>query len=364
MIKNEVEEYIIEQFTIEKDKFNEFSKLITEAFLSDETALSEGASIAFTEDTFNIVYGAPSYDKELFIRAIHKPSGKMVGFLGGIPRNLSINGEIYRFAIPSWLSVHSKHQKKGLAKSMGVKLLEIGYTKGFDGGFSLHEPEQHGIDVSKSVSKEMNLPLKRVVTLTKFVIKSFDVDKISEVVKLRWYEKLIFKFYQNFKVIKNDKIRQYRDSDIPHMFEIIEEQVERNQISIVPEYDDFEWLVKNPKVNCVVHEDDNGKVKGFMLAWEFFLAGMGNRQLFGWLDMVHIHRLSLKEAGNLANFLCQMSKERGWNGLQTPYIPYFDMKPLKKAHFFFFGKKINLDVFNMNNVPLPEKVDSFYFDWR
>ncbi len=113
-----------------------------------------------------------------------------------------------------------------------------------------------------------------------------------------------------------------------------------------------------------IGKDDNGKVKGFMLAWEFILAGMGNRLPFGWLDMVHIHRLTTKEAGDLANYLCQTSEEHGWYGLQTPYIPYFDMKPLKDAKFFFFDKKINLDFFNMNNVPIPEKVETVYFDWR
>ena len=357
-------DYLIEQFAIEKESFEEFSKLITQAFLSDETALLEGASIAFSEDTFNIMYGAPSIDKDTFIRAIHKPTGQLVGFLGAIPRKLSIDGKIYKFSVPSWLSVHSKHQKKGLAKGMGNKLFEVGIEKGYDGGFSLHEPEQHGIDVSSAVARDMKIKFQRIVTLNKFVIKAFDVNKTATVVRLRWYEKLVFKLFQKVKTIKSEKIRTFQDKDIPEMFKIIQEQVERNQISIVPELEDLKWMLKNPKVNCVVHEDDEGKVEGFMLAWEFILAGMGNKIPFGWFDMVHIHRLTNKEAGNLAYYLCQKSKERGWYGLQTPYIPYFDMKALKKAKFFFFGKKINLDVFNLTDVEIPENVESFYFDWR
>ncbi len=358
------EEYIIEQFTIEKEKFDEFSKLITQAFLSDEFASTEGATVAFSEDTFNIMYGAPSIDKDLFIRAIHKPSGKLVGFLGSIPRNLSVQGKVYKFAIPSWLCVHSDHQRKGLAKRMGTKLWEIGLTSDYDGAFSFHEPAHHGIDVSTSVSRDMKIPFQRVFTLTQFVIKAFDVNKVATVVKLRWYEKLVFKFFQKFKTIDSERIRNHQKKDIPDMFEIIQEQVERNQLSIVPELEDFKWMLNNPHVNCVVHEDVNGKVQGFMLAWKFILAGFGNTVPFGWLDMVHIHRLNVKEASNLANYLCQTSKERGWLGLQTPFLPYFDMKPLKKAKFFFFGKKINMDLFNLKNVPIPEEIESFYFDWR
>jgi len=358
------EEYVIEQFTIEKEKFGEFSKLITQVFINDENALVEGASIAFSEETFNIMYGAPSIDKDLFVRAIHKPTGQFVGFLGSIPRNLSIMGKVYKFAIPSWLCVHSQHQKKGLAKSMGKKLFEIGLANDYDGGFSLHEPEQHGIDVSTSVSRENKIPFQRVVTLTKFVIKAFDVEKVATVVKLRWYEKLVFKLYQKIKIINSDQIRQYQEKDIPEMFKIIQEQVKRNQLAIVPELEDLKWMLKNPNVNCVVHEDNEGKTKGFMLAWGFYLAGFRNKIPFGWLDMIHIHRLNNEEASNLANYLSQTSRERGWYGLQTPYIPYFDMKPLKKAKFFFFSKKINLDLFNLKNVPIPEEIESFYFDWR
>ncbi|MHA1551740.1 MAG: GNAT family N-acetyltransferase [Candidatus Heimdallarchaeaceae archaeon] len=361
---NDNSDYIIEQFTIEKENFDELAKLITQAFLSDETAIQEGASIAFSEATFNMMYGAPSIDKDLFIKATHKPTGQIVGFLGGIPRKLSILGKIYKFAIPSWLSVHSQHQRKGLALGMGKKLFEIGNNLGYDGAFSFHEPQQHGLDVSSAVVRDLKIPFQRVVELTQFVIKAFNVNEVSKVVRLRWYEKLVFKMFQKYKKIDSELIRKYQEKDIQDMFEIIQEQVSRNDISIVPELADLKWTLSNPGVNCVVHEDGNGKVKGFMLAWEFILAGMGNKLPFGWLDMVHIHRLTTKEAGDLANYLCQTSEEHGWYGLQTPYIPYFDMKPLKDAKFFFFGKKINLDLFNMNNVPLPEKVETVYFDWR
>ncbi len=357
-------DYIIEQFRLEEDNFDTLAELITSAFLSDETAIQEGASIAFSNQTFRTVYGAPSIDRDLFVRSIHKPTGQIVGFIGAIPRKLSIEGKEYKFAVPSWLSVHSDHQKKGLAKAMGKILFEKGMEKGYDGAFSLHEPEQHGIDVSSAVSREKNIRFHRVVTLTKFVIKAYDVDKVSTVVRLRWYEKMVFRFFQKIKKVRSDRVRLFEEKDIVEMFEIIQEQVRRNQVSIVPEMEDLKWMLENPNVVCVVHEDKDGKVNGFMLAWEFLLAGMGNKIPYGWLDMVHIHQLNHVEGSNLANFLCQVTKERGWYGLQTPYIPYFDMQPLKKAKFFFFAKKINLDVFNMRNVEFPEKVESFYFDWR
>ena len=59
---------------------------------------------------------------------------------------MSINGKEYKFAIPAWLCVHPAHQRQGLAKKMAQKLLEIAKREGNEGGYTLHEPKQHGVD--------------------------------------------------------------------------------------------------------------------------------------------------------------------------------------------------------------------------
>ena len=334
------------------------------AFLADEEAAKEGAVLIFTEDTFNIMFGAPSANKELFVRAIDKTTNEVVGFLGSIPRKLSIEGKRYNFIIPAWLAVHWKHQKKGLAKAMGKKMLEIGLEAGYEGGFALHEPEQHGVDTSRAVAREMGFLLERLVRIKQFVIRIFDVEKVATVVKLRWFERFFFSFKQKVKAVKSSQVRIYESKDLDQIYKLIEKLVERDQISIVPDYQDVKWMLENPKVICAVHEDKQGKIDGFAIVWEFLLAGFGNKHPFGWLDAVHTYQLSVQEATELANFLCLAAKKRGWIGIQTPYIPYFDAKPFKKANFVFFRKKLNLDIFNPKNIPLPKRVRSFYFDWR
>ncbi|MHA1400870.1 MAG: hypothetical protein ACTSQE_11040 [Candidatus Heimdallarchaeaceae archaeon] len=94
------------------------------------------------------------------------------------------------------------------------------------------------------------------------------------------------------------------------------------------------------------------------------LAGFGNAIPFGWLDIVHIYNLNNKESRDLSVFFTSISKAKGWKGIQTPYIPYFRSKPLKKANFIFFPKKLSLDMLLLKDVPVPEKVESIYFDWR
>jgi len=357
-------DYRIEQFTLEEKDFEQFAQLISTAFLADEAAQKEGASIIFSAQTFRTIFGAPGINRDLFVRAIYKPTNEIVGFLGTINKGLSINGKIYKTAIPSWLCVHPRHQQRGLAKAMGKKMLELGLAAGYEAGFSFHEPEQHGIDSSQAVARETNTPLVRLVSLKKYVIRVFDTEAIAQVVKVKWFEKMVFKWKEKVGTVETTKARLYRSEDFEQLYTLTKELVEKSEISIVPAYDDLKWMLTNPNVLCVVYEDNSKSIKGYILAWEFLLAGFGKKVPFGWLDTVHAYNLTKQEVKDLANFLCQEAIKRGWKGLQTPYIPYFNAKPFIKANFIFFGKKLGIDLFNWSNIEIPRKTKSMYFYWR
>ncbi len=358
------EDYVIEQFTLEDSDIKEIAELITGAFLADEVAQDEGAVLVFTEQTFRTIFGAPGTVRDLFVRARHKATNEIVGFLGTINKNLSIAGKKYKTAIPSWLAVHKNHQRKGLAKAMGKKMLELGKALGYEAGFSFHEPEQHGIDASTAVARETNTPIHRLVSLDKFVIRVFDTEAVASAVKLKWFEKLYFRLKEKVGKVNSTQVRNYEPKDFDQFFDLTMDLVNKSHISIVPEYEDLKWMLTNPNVLCVVHENLQGKIDGYILAWEFVLAGFGNQVPFGWLDTVHAYNLSGNEVKNLANFMSEEAIKLGWKGLQTPYIPYFDAKPFIKANFIFFDKKVGIDLFNWSNIPIPEKNDSMFFYWR
>jgi len=357
-------EYVIEQFTLKDKDFGDFANLITSAFLADGAAQEEGATIVFNENTFRMMFGAPSVDRNLFVKATYKKTNEIVGFLGAIPRELKVVDKKYKFVIPSWLCVHSDHQRNGLATALGEKLFSLCIEAKYQGCFSLFEPKQHGKDVSRIVAENKNITIKRIISTDKFVIRVIDAEKISQVVKIKWFEKLVFKILQKIPNVKSKHVRFHNDSDADRMFDLLMEHVERNQLSIVPNKKDFLWVLGQPNINCTVYTDSNDEVKGFILAWEFNLAGFGLHYPCGWLDMVHIHGLTSKESKKLAHFLSDTSKKRGWIALQTPYIPYFDPKPLKKAKFIFFPQTLSLDMMLVEEIDIPEKVESFYFDWR
>ncbi len=361
----ENEFYRIEQFILEEGHYDELSKLISISFLHDEDARKNGASLLFTRQTFNIVFGAPSVNPQLFVRAIEKKTKETVGFMGMIPRHLQYKNSVHKFAIPAWACVHYKHQRKGIAKLMGLKVLEIAKKEGYQGGFAIHEPVQHGIDTSKAVAREAEIKLNKLIEINKFVIRVFDTKKLASVVRLKWYERLFFQLKEKIKAKEETlvQVRESKEKDLEKMFALTKDHIKINEISIVQEYEDFKWMVKQPGVISVVHEKQ-GKVDGFLIAWEFNLAGFGNSIPFGWLDMVHTYNLNDQETKDLANLLCLIAKKKGWQGLQTPYIPYFKTEGFKSARFIFFPKKMTLDVFNLEGVELPENPKKVYFDWR
>lgn len=94
----------------------------------------------------------------------------------------------------------------------------------------MHEPEQHGVDTSRAVAREMGFPLERLVRIKQFVIRIFDVEKVAAVVKLRWFEKFFFSFKQKVKAVRSSQVRIYEPKDLEQIYKLIEKLVERNQI--------------------------------------------------------------------------------------------------------------------------------------
>ena len=153
------ENYLIEQYTMEEKEHKKIADLLSESFLSDPAAIDEGASILFSDKTIKLIFGSPTVKKNYFVRAVYKKTNEIVGFLGLIPRDFRIKKQTYKFAIPAWLAVHHQHRRKGLAKMIGEKMLEIAQKESFDGGFALFEPEQHDLLFAKFV--ELSLSRKK-----------------------------------------------------------------------------------------------------------------------------------------------------------------------------------------------------------
>ena len=72
MSSNSQDEYIVEQFSLQKEDLDEFACILTETFLSDPAALDEGAVITFTKESFDLFFNTPITNPNLFVRVIHK----------------------------------------------------------------------------------------------------------------------------------------------------------------------------------------------------------------------------------------------------------------------------------------------------
>ena len=116
MVEQTTDPYRIEQFSLEPAQFAELAGLIKTAFIHDSQA--EGGTIAFDEETFGFIFGSPSAPRDLFVRVIHEPTGDLVGFLGGIPRDFSIDGEV---EVPDRVEVIRRVDGLGTRQSRSTK---------------------------------------------------------------------------------------------------------------------------------------------------------------------------------------------------------------------------------------------------
>ena len=358
----EDEEYLIEQFILDDKSEKEVLEVLRRSFINVYS--DEGGTTEFTDTMFNILFKSPYIPRDHFVRTIHKPTGKVVGFVGAIPRTLYYNGKTYRTAFPSFIAVDPEHRRKRLAFRMAVKLVEMGKKLGYDGGIAFFEPEEHGISTGHAISREVGIPFVTISEIHKFLIRVFDVDEIARVTRLKWYEKIGLKLFQPLKRVKSDKVRLFKPEDGERIYSLLDDFKERTDMTFIRDREDFIWYLNQPGVKCVVHENEEGEIDGFITAFEFLLSGFGHSIKFGWIDVVHLYRLDRKEATELVKYFAQVAKDEGWVGLQTPFIPYFDPAPFKKANFVFFPKNLVVAMFPLSDVKIDTPVNSFYFDWR
>jgi GNAT superfamily N-acetyltransferase len=325
---------------------------------------TKGVYLSFTEETFDLMFGSPYLEDSLMIRVIYIPTGEIVAFTGGIPRKLAYKDQIYRLGIPTWQTVHHDHQRKGLAFLMNMEILRIAKERGIQCGFATYEPEAHGYDAMRKAAKEINMKVREELNIKKFIFRVLDPLQFGKVLHLNNFIQSLLGLVTKVKPVNNPHVRDFQNEDADRLFELMQDHITKNELAFVREKDDFNWYLQRPGVKCVVHEDESGQVDGFLLAWHFELAGSDLSIPFGWLDIVHIYRLSFEDATDLFKFLCIRCKEIGWAGLQTPYSPYFDHKPLRKAGFWLIPKTIKVVLMDLTPVDLPEKTNSFYFDLR
>ena len=215
-----IEDYVVEQFTLDDSEIPGLVKLLTSAFQEDEAAEEEGASIELLEDNFQLIFGVPSIDKEMFVRARHKETNEIVGFLGSIKQRLSIEGKIKTISLPCWLSVHSMHRRKGIGKAMGQKMMEMILERNYDAAITFHDASQKGLETSKAVSRETGKPLELLTFMKRFIIRPLHVEDASKVIKLSWIVKAFVKTKQSVGKIKSSQVRLFKPEDIDQICEL------------------------------------------------------------------------------------------------------------------------------------------------
>lgn len=353
-------EYRVEPFTLTPERFGEVSELISTAFIQDNP---DGGTVAFDERQVNLLFGSPYLPRDLFVRAVHVPSGDTVGFLGGLTRELSFRGTTYRCGVPGFLAVHWQHQRRGLAAKMGLELLQVSKALDFDVAIAFFEQHANGITTARSVARKAGLQMREIARIPRFLVRILDPDRAVQAAKVKFYEEWAFRALKGRPASNDPAVRRFRSTDLEQMFELMADHVRHNELSLVREQRDFAWFFEQPGVECVVHERD-GRIDGFVVAFIMDLAGPQARVPFGWVDLVHSYRLDSAATRNLLHQLAHQAVEAGWAGLQTPKMPYFAELPFYRARFLPYPKPLIVSLFDFCGAGFPERVERYYLDFR
>lgn len=349
-----VNEYRAEIIDLRNENLDSFAELITQAFLSDEAAQKEGTSIVFDKTTFQRLFASPYLKEQLAIKVVHQESGVMVGFMGGLPRDMCLReknnktdqNKHIRVMVPSWAAVHSDHKRKGVGSMLVSKFIDAVSKLGFEYSYAMFEPEQNGIDLGNATAdRHSAINTLKWFNINWFLIRVFDIPALNNVMKLKPYEKWIIslvsppktplpKFQKN-----GENIRLYKPGDRSRIFELLDEYRSTKQAAIIKNKEDLYWYLEQPGIICCVHEDQTGTVDGFVLAWEFNFAGFGKIIPFGWLDLVNIDHLKRKSGKDLMRFFNIQAKKKDGKVFRHPisrispfgpfYIPIIFHSPKK-----------------------------------
>jgi len=363
MQEDSEDDYLIELFTLEPSHYKELGEIISKAFAVRRK--EEGGTFRLDEEDVKYYFYSPTMVKDMFVRAIYKPTGKIVGFFSGANhRTFHVLGKKYRIMNPSPVAVLPEHQHHQLATKMVAKLVEVGLEKGLDAAIGFFSPNSPGYNAVKQACDEIGVFIKELTRAKRYAIRIFDIKRVSSVKKLKWYERLAFRILQRTKKVNNPSIREFKAEDAEQLYKLTLDFIERAQLAFIRDHDDFMWYVKQPNINCVIHEDKDGNIDGFILAWKFWLAGFDKYEPFGWMDVIHTHRLSFSEGVDLCRYFCLKAKECGWTGIHLPILPYFDSNQLKKTNFILYPKQELLNLYYIDDIPLPEDINTVYVDFR
>ncbi|HMF32009.1 MAG TPA: hypothetical protein VKK79_11365, partial [Candidatus Lokiarchaeia archaeon] len=248
------------------------------------------------------------------------------------------------------------------------KMLQITMERGYDGGIGTFEPERHGKDAARHVVAMTGIKVQDCPPINKMIVRILNFDLMVKAVRMNGIERLGLKLVQHPPKPMhppNPRIRTFdADQDGERIYELMADHVSHNQLSFVREHDDFLWYLHQPGVLCVVHENDQHEIDGFLLAWKMMLEGAHGAEPFGWMDNVHFYNLSQEEAVDMCKSICIAARDLGWAGLQMPYLPYFSHKPFRKAGFLLIPRGVFMRLYYYKPVDFPAKITSFYFDWR
>ncbi len=291
-----------------------------ESFRGDAEELERMARLAWRDE-----YGVDSYpnlykpayldslmqgvdDPRLAIAAYR--GQEIVGFLLNLPRNMALDGKVYKAALSCLLVVRKEQGRKGLAQTMIQEGLRRNQELKYD--FTLFYLET-GHRSSRLFAKlrDAGSPIERVKRMH-VIARVLDLEAIKKSENVKSYEVLAMKLLQAHKPpTEKDSgmIREATGDDTDAILPLFNSFKQKVRLARVFDEQELAREIINPPVARTLVLEREGGIKGALSY--VIVEHVGKKAApWAWINHVAWDGLSLRERLMLLNaFLCRAAKE-------------------------------------------------------
>lgn len=240
---------------------NEIFTLLSENYVEDNDSIFR---FHYSSNFLLWALSAPRYSKDWHIGVRHTPTNTLVGFISGIPIDISINGKVVKMAEVNFLCVHKTLRSKRLAP---VLIKEITRR------VNLHNIWQAFYTAGVYLPKPLGT--------AKYYHRSLNVKKLVQVgfsfLTNRLTMSRAIKLYRVDEELSLPELRKMEKKDIPSVHKLLNTYLEKYKLHIIFSQDDVEhWFLPRKNVIYTFVNVQNEEVKDLISFYSLPSKILGN----------------------------------------------------------------------------------------
>ena len=302
----------------------------------------------------------PNCDPDLVLSAYS--GNKLVGFVAGIPSNLTYNNRKFKAAVSTYYTTHVDYQKQGIAKKLGIEGLKRGIEKDYDLSYVIIDEGHRAINLVKDISRDLELKFVNYYKFS-FLAKPLDKEKVSQLADLPFHQRLFLPIV-TAKPHKVD-MGSYQfdlEKDTPAIYQMFRDACRPDALGTVWSEAELSYNLESNLSNTFYwHYEDK---KAFIIYYNIHvLSGksiaVAHKNTM--IDYACFIGMSFSEKRKFVRDFCSFEKQNGSCSILIPTLPAFDLIPFYSNLFFPSGRSHQIVGYDLNRkLDKPVKIGYFF----